>query len=811
MTEQAGIDALCRAAGVALFYADSEGRTHFASDVGKRSALKSLGLRIESSTDIDESLARFDQEIKCGHSRWHVVDANEPTVIRIGNAQGSVAWTLRTEAGDVYEGRETGHVSLPSLPAGYHQLTITTSNDTSGVIILAAPARCYLPPALESGSRGWGITAQVYSLRGAHDFGIGTYADVAKLAAAVGERGGAFLGLSPVHALFGADPSKYSPYSPSSRLFLQTNLIAPHAVAGFDVSDMPERVSEPADHLIDYQKVLPRQRAALEAIWTRTRAIAERSIGQFRREGGARLEEHATFEALSDHFRAQGKQWAGEWPEAFHDPRSDAVAAFRRDYPDEIAFHVWLQWIADTQLANAAAVSREKGMTVGLYRDLAVGADRGGSEFWSESEAFLSGLSVGAPPDPLGPQGQNWGLPPLNPLTLADTGFAAFRALVAANMRHAGAIRIDHAFQLQRLFVIPSGCAATDGVYLNYPLDALLGVLKIESHRAKCLVIGEDLGTAPAGFSDAIMDAGMLSYRLLPFEREHEGVFKEPAAYPTRALAAVSTHDLPTFEGWWRGLDIDVRECLGVFDGSRSADERNGRANDRQRLSDALNAEGLDATPRLKPSPDIAALRYLARTPCVLAATQIEDVLREQQQANCLGLIAAIQTGAAVRVFRSRTSRSILVWTVLLQRLRPKVVALLSRSKIRRVQHTACSCMRNSRSTMPRRWCLTSLRSASVTSMFRRSRCLHRARRTVTMSLIPRGSILNSAATMPFGVLAMRYMRMDFGCSSISSPTMSALVARAILGGWTSSNGVADRGMRASSTSIGTGLVRTAS
>ena len=637
MTERAQIDALCQAAGVALSYADSEGRTHSASEAGKRRVLDALGIRIDTAAAIDESLAHFDAQTKRAQARWYVIDADRPTSIRCGAEDTSLEWSLRTEAGELYEGRERGQISLPSLQAGYHQLTGTVGEHALDATILAAPTHCYLPPELSDGARGWGITAQVYSLRGANDVGIGTYADVAKLAAAIGERGGAFLGLSPVHALFGADPSKYSPYSPSSRLFLQVGLIAPHAVPGFEPDDMPHCLLEIADHLIDYHKVLPRQRAALEAIWMRTRATAVRAIEEFRRDGGARLEEHATFEALSDHFLAQGKQWSGEWPVAFHDPSSDAVADFLRDHPDEIAFHVWLQWIADTQLAEAAAIAREKGMSVGLYRDLAVGADRGGSEFWSAPDAFLDGLSVGAPPDPLGPQGQDWGLPPLNPLTLADTGFAAFRALVAANMRHAGAIRIDHAFQLQRLFVIPLGGPATDGVYLHYPLDALLAVLKIESHRARCLVIGEDLGTAPQGFSDAIMDAGMLSYRLLPFERGDGGVFKEPMAYPSRALAAVSTHDLPTFGGWWRGLDIDVRECLGVFDGSRSANERSGRASDRQRLADALNAEGLEATPRLQSAPDVAALRYLARTPCVLAATQLEDVLREQQQANLPG------------------------------------------------------------------------------------------------------------------------------------------------------------------------------
>ncbi len=633
MADDYRIDALCRAYGVALSYADAEGRTQHASAEGKRHALQALGIDVSGDAAIDAGLVSAETSHRRVIPELIVTDANASRRIAL-NGAGNAEWTLATETGEILSGREDHALVLPPLAAGYHRITLKTRDAEVASTILSAPSRCYLPEALASGQRGWGVTAQVYSLRGTRDIGIGTYAEVAKLAGEVGDRGGAFLGLSPVHALFGADSSKYSPYSPSSRLFLQTGLIAPHLVEGFEPGDVAPASSKP---LIDYHSVLPAQRAALEKIWARTKDGAVRASETFRRDGGTRLEEHATFEALSDHFMAQGLNWPGVWPDAFRAPRSAEGKVFRADHDEAIAFHVWLQWLADTQLAAAAGVARKKNMTVGLYRDLAVGADRGGSEYWSAPESFVATLSVGAPPDPLGPQGQDWGLPPLHPVTLASSGLAAYRALVSANMRHAGAIRIDHAFQLQRLFVIPAGGIARDGVYLDYPLHALLAVLKIESHRAKCLVIGEDLGTAPAGFSNAIMEAGMLSYRVLPFERRDGGVFKEPAAYPAPALAALSTHDLPTFAGWWRGLDVDVRECLGVFDAAQSANDRVGRAIDRARLAEALHAEGLDASRDIGDPPDIASMRYLARTPCVLAAVQIEDVLREEQQANLPG------------------------------------------------------------------------------------------------------------------------------------------------------------------------------
>lgn len=630
------IDALCRGVGIALDYRDAEGVRHVASEAGKRNTLEALGFAVATEVQIAGSLARIEAMERRPLPPLVIVEADRPS--RLAPRSPAREWALRLESGATLADRmadEASVILLPALPAGYHRLAVQTRDGVAETTIVAAPRECFLPPTLASGGRAWGATAQVYSLRGSNDSGIGTYADVADLAGVLGDRGASFLGLSPVHALFGADVTKYSPYSPSSRLFLQTGLIAPQLASGFD----PARDGgcEPeTGTLIDYRAVLPRQRAMLESLWRRTRDAALKDVASFRREGGRRLEEYATFEALSDHFKAEGRHWLGEWPEPFRDVHSSEVAAFRDEHGERVAFHVWLQWLADRQLAHAASVAREKGMAIGLYRDLAVGADRGGAECWSNPDLFVN-LSVGAPPDPLGPQGQDWGLPPINPLALAETGLAAFRELVVANMRYAGALRIDHAFQLQRLFVLPVGGKAADGVYLSYPLEALIAVLKIESHRARCLVIGEDLGTAPANFSETIMDAGILSYRLLTFERDAAGRFKPPGAYPARSLAAFSTHDLPTFAGWWRALEFDVRECLGVFDSSRAASERAGREHERKELLSALLGEGLDVAADTDQPPDVAALRYLARTPSALVAVQLEDILRERQQANLPG------------------------------------------------------------------------------------------------------------------------------------------------------------------------------
>jgi (1->4)-alpha-D-glucan 1-alpha-D-glucosylmutase len=483
--------------------------------------------------------------------------------------------------------------------------------------------------------------------------------------------------LSPVHALFASDRSKISPYSPSSRLFLESIYIDPQNIDGFiesgakellDSKDMQERLSAlQSASLIDYAEVWAIKQPLLASLWQHFQRSGDHAaFDAFRKDGGSALKAHATFEALSEYFREQDLHWIGQWPEAYRSVHSNEVRQFHASHADRISFHAWLQWQADRQLAQAAERAQAAGLSIGLYRDLAVGADGGGSEIWATPERFAPGLAVGAPPDPLGPQGQNWGLPPFNPLTLEEQGLAAFRDLVASNMRHAGAIRIDHAFQLQRLFLIPSGAPASQGAYVDYPFEAMLAVLRVESHRARCLVIAEDLGTAPAGFSDAIMKSGVLSYRVLPFERE-ETAFKNPEAYPRSAMAVITTHDLPTFVGWWRGLDIDLRQTLAVFDPATAERERLARESDKKEFAKALSKHNLLTSSDVPREPPLeAAVRYLARTACALTALQIEDASGELNQPNMPGMDASLPNW---RRRLSNTLESIMTPNALMPRL----------------------------------------------------------------------------------------------------------------------------------------------
>ena len=576
--------------------------------------------------------------------------------VRMGVTTGAVAWRLVDEHDRSREGRATLTASeegagfdLPPLTPGYHQLTVTVGDRRAQAWIVAAPQKCWRPRAYaEDGARDWGLAAQLYGLRSPANLGIGTYADAGRAARDAALRGASFLGLSPAHALFPTDRAKISPYSPSSRLFLETLYIEPGALPGFAGSRAEAlleshraRIEALRDtSLVDHAGVWEVLSPLLEAYWDSSEAKAGKDAGfaAFREEGGENLESHATFDALSEHFRAKGAHWLGDWPEAYCRAGTDAVRAFAEEHAERIAYHVFLQYLADSQLKASSELALKAGMRLGLYRDLAVGADRGGSEIWSHPERFANGVSIGAPPDLLAPKGQDWGLPAFDPLEMERDGLKAFRALVKANMRHAGAIRIDHAFQLARLFLIPLGRSAREGAYVAMPFEPMLAVLRLESHRAKCLVIAEDLGTAPEGFSDALMQSGILSYRILAFEREDGGAFKAPDAYPKDALTAITTHDLPTFVGWWRGVDTDTRQSLGLYDADRAEAERTERVSERWRLSEALAAQQL--LPSSEPpeqAPFEAAARYLARAPSILTAVQYEDVVGELSQANVPG------------------------------------------------------------------------------------------------------------------------------------------------------------------------------
>ena len=536
----------------------------------------------------------------------------------------------------------------------------------SPLAALTTPQRCFLPPELRDGGRRFGLAAHLYSLRRRGDQGIGDFTTLAQLGEATARAGGSIVGINPLHALFPGDRERASPYHPSDRRFLDPIYVdvaaLPDLAASGDARALLERsgariASLSARHDVDYPGVWDVKRAVLDACFAQfeRRSRDDPLVVEFDRfvaGGGAALRQFAVFETIA---AAHPREPWQRWPDDLRRPDAPGIAEFARRHAREVRFAQYLQWLADRQLAAAAGRARASGLALGFFRDLAIGAAPDGAEPWASPEAFARGASIGAPPDPFSPTGQNWGLPPPIPHAMAASACAGFRELLAANMRHAGALRIDHVMGLARLFWIPDGASAVDGAYVEYPLEALLAALAAESLRARCLVVGEDLGTVPEGFRERLAAADVLSYRVLWFERDG-AAFVAPSRYPVKAAACVSTHDLPTIAGWWSGADIDEKESLALLDADAAAAARTERAASKVALAEALDhaaataaaalgaaasavtARTIDAT--LPHDAGITATihRFVGSSPAALVLVQADDLAGETVAVNLPGV-----------------------------------------------------------------------------------------------------------------------------------------------------------------------------
>lgn len=498
----------------------------------------------------------------------------------------------------------------------------------------ADPPRCHVPDALAA-ARAWGITCQLAGLTSARNLGMGDFADLAALARLVAAEGGDFIGLNPLHARFWSDPGRISPFSPSNRRFLNPLCLAVDWIEGFAglaAADAQEAERLRALPLIDFPAVAALKDRVLHRLfegfpWDDGH---EAAYAAFLAAGREPLETHALFEALSEAMVAEGRGagWMG-WPEPLRDRHSAEVAAFAAANRRRVDYHLWLQWQADRQLERVQGEAVAAGMRVGLYLDFAVGAVPDGSATWTDPDLTVPGLSIGSPPDAFSAEGQDWGLAPLSPLRLSLMDGGPMADMMRAVMRHAGAARLDHAMGMARLWLIPRGVSATTGAYVRYPLGWLLRRLAEESHAARAMVIGEDLGTLPWGFRDLLAERRIHLMKVLMFEQGPDG-FHDPSHWPADAFACVATHDLPTFAGWWQGLDLTVRQGLGKLGDAAFADGQATRERERAALL-RLVGDGPDLSARVH--------ARIAASPCRLVALQIEDALGMLEQVNLPGTV----------------------------------------------------------------------------------------------------------------------------------------------------------------------------
>ncbi|MEN0073636.1 MAG: 4-alpha-glucanotransferase [Paracraurococcus sp.] len=638
MTTDQELRDMAEAVGIATAWRDVRGEEKHVAPETLRAVLAAIGL------PLDAGEARAALKTLAERLPPLITMTIGPDGAHIPGATVGQRFRLEIEGGDRIEGHlERGWGGEPRLPGistpGYHRLHL----DDAHCIVAAAPPRCLtladLGAATHGGSLPWALAAQIYSLRSPGDMGIGDFGGVAALAHAAGRRGCAAIAVSPAHALFAADPGKYGPYSPSSRIYLNTLYADPAAVFG-------TRADEPGpkDALIDWPAAARRKLARLRRLFAE--AGDHPDFVAYRSEAGATLEAHARFEALHAHLLAQDPglwHWR-DWPAEFAAPDSPGVVRFARDHAAEIAFHAFCQWLTDASRGAAQQAAREAGMPIGLIADLAVGTDGGGSHAWSRQRAILPDVTVGAPPDIFSPLGQDWGLTAFSPLEMTAGGFGAYLELLRSAFRHAGGVRVDHAMGLQRLWVVPRGAGPAEGAYLRYPIDDLLRLLALESHRHRAIVIGEDLGTLPDGFYDRMEQAGILGMRVLWFEQETDGRFKPPRDWSRNAAAMTTTHDLPTVVGWWQGRDIGWRARLGLFpDAETVAGEERRREEDRAALWTAFLESGAASgdQPAEAAAATVvdAALAHVGSAACALAILPLEDALALPEQPNLPGTV----------------------------------------------------------------------------------------------------------------------------------------------------------------------------
>lgn len=690
------LDQLFDRLGFEREFHDYRGVRHVASPEVRRQLVEAMGFTLANEQQAKELLQQLDwlpwlqgiPRVAVLHEHWQkAIEIHIPEAKHAMQAR----WQIRCEEGQVMEGNFVAdrevflgeavvegrqlrryRLHLPDkIPLGYHKLTLRFAQSSRLAdrvcYLIVAPQKCFQPPSLESGKRLWGLSVQLYSLRSGRNWGIGDYRDLYDLVERAGAEKIDIIGLNPLHALFPSNPEHFSPYSPSSRLFLNYLFLDIDTVVDYVGCDevrewlTTDRVQQQLSALrekenVDYAAVANLKLQALRMLYrhfvkvelANNTPYARRFFAYVEQQGETLLRQ-SIYDALFTQQIMQLGRTAGwqEWPPEYRRPGNKAVMQFYENNKEEVRFYQYIQWLCAEQLKTVQRAARAAGMRIGLYRDLAVGFDPDGAEAWSEQDSYSFNASVGAPPDPLALHGQSWGLPPLNPRTLQLNRYEAFIKLIRANMQYSGALRIDHVMALMRLWWIPAGEKAEDGAYVHYPLDDLLGILALESERNGCMVIGEDLGTVPEQIRYKLPEAGVYSYKVMYFEKQFDNRFKTPEQYQQQAMATISTHDLPTLPGWWEGLDLMLRDRLNLFPSEEIRErEYRAREQDRSALLQVLFDTGLlpesctlDPEQNTQMTMELSAAVHclLARSQAALMVVQPEDLLLMREQVNLPG------------------------------------------------------------------------------------------------------------------------------------------------------------------------------
>jgi 4-alpha-glucanotransferase len=652
---------LARLHGIQTSYQDALGHHVEAKPESLLGVLQALQAPVDSAADVAEALRERRQELGGRLVEPVVVawDGHAPAIeLRPGAARGAVSFHLDLEGGErraqvadlgsLPETRPAGSphpgrlltLSEP-LPFGYHQLTVELDGRTAEALVISAPTRCYRGESGGDdggGRRLWGTFLPLYALRTARSWGAGDFSDLETLAEWTASLGGGVVGTLPLLATFLDEPFEPSPYAPASRRFWNELYIDPRRLP--EMADCPaaRRLIESPEFLrevealratprVDYARLMTLKRRVLEELAQRFFARPGDRQGELDRflQSKPGLDNYAAFRAVGDR---RGEPWQ-RWPERL---REGALAPADYDEEDR-RYYLWTQWAAEQQVSALAKEARRRGP--GLYLDLPLGVHGSSYDVWCERDLFAPEASAGAPPDAFFTKGQNWGFPPLRPDRSRERGYDYLIACLRHHLEHAGILRLDHIMQLNRLFWIPRGMEAADGVYVSYPMEELYAVLSVESHRHRAMIVGENLGTVPPEVYEAMDRHDVLGMYVVQYELQPgSSGLREP---PARCVASLNTHDMPTFQGFWQAKDVDDLESLGFFTPEQAKQERERRGAIRRGMEAALppDEHGRGSVTQAAILRD--RLDHLAASPAAMVLVNLEDLWQETEPQNVPG------------------------------------------------------------------------------------------------------------------------------------------------------------------------------
>jgi 4-alpha-glucanotransferase len=662
------IKQLAALAGLQDSYVHANGHTEQIALADQQAILAAMGFDLSSSDAIASQITLLQQQ------PWteavapvQVIAEHTSITVRLQQqkaiASSNWHWQIITEQQQTFSGQQqiaisdiVGRQQLANteylaftlsidmvLGQGYHQLLLSDGQQQYQQQLIVTPSRCFQLQDNAILHKTMGPAVQLYALRSSRNWGIGDFVDLKNLVAPLAALGNDFIGLNPLHALYPGLPQDCSPYSPNSRLWLNTLYVAlehspeyAECLAAQQLFHSPQFQSRLRDCRaaadVDYDAVSSLKAEIAGLLYQHfkqqhLRSNSERALQfhQFIAQSDASLLNLARYQVLQAVLFSRDIQMAcwQNFPPEYQNPHSAAVQQFAKEHNDAINQQLYLQWLAQLQLAEVKAECQRQGMAIGLYCDVAVGANSNSAESWSAPEDFLLQLSVGAPPDIMAPKGQNWGLLAYNPKTLRQKAYQPFIQLIRANMRYAGALRLDHVMALLRLWCCPPGADATAGGYISLPADDLFAILALESQRNHCVVIGEDLGTVPVAISQLMAKYQVLSYRVFMLEQKAGSYQHSEQTYPALSLATVTTHDMPTLVGYWQEHDLALRHKLDLFPSPQiAANLQQLRLDEKHTLCHQLQLEHGNMQQLVYHSHV-----YLAGTAARLMAYQLEDLL----------------------------------------------------------------------------------------------------------------------------------------------------------------------------------------